>query len=122
MTDQEEARAKEMLERNGYTVIKTKTYLREKEMRRRAESRLEWEKERNEGTYHWANRAFDEQRRLSDRITYVYGVAKEYGAPDEKLADQPPRRCSVCSKPFCDPPCGPTHTQMQGLTPHEESA
>jgi hypothetical protein len=52
---------------------------------RDAERMLEFEKQETEGTRRWAVRAFDEQRRLSDRLTFVYGVARSLGASDADL-------------------------------------
>lgn len=86
MTELEEARAKALLESHGYTVIKTKSYQRSLEMRRRAEALLACQEEHNEHTRHWAGLAFDEQRRLSDRLNYVYGVARAHGLTHEELA------------------------------------
>jgi hypothetical protein len=58
---------------------------------RDAERMLEFEKQETEHTRQWAVRAFDEQRRLSDRLTFVYGQAIAFGATAEDLIgpDQP---------------------------------
>jgi hypothetical protein len=50
-----------------------------------AERRLEFEKEHNESTRQWANKAFDEERRLRDRCVELYGLAARYGATDDEL-------------------------------------
>ena len=52
---------------------------------RDAERRLEFADEYNESTRQWAIRAFDEQRRLGDRLTFVYGVAIAHGATHDEL-------------------------------------
>jgi len=52
---------------------------------RDAERRLEFEKEHNESTTRWAHRAFDEQNRLADRCTFLYGEAMARGATHEDL-------------------------------------
>jgi hypothetical protein len=52
---------------------------------RDAERCLEFEKEHDVRTREWAHRAFDDQRRLSDRCTYLYGLAVKHGATDEEL-------------------------------------
>lgn len=56
---------------------------------RDAERMLEFEAEHAKRTTAWAHRAFDEQRRLSDRLTFVYGKAKEHGATDDELRNPP---------------------------------
>ena len=53
---------------------------------RDAERRLESEARFTANTTAWAHRAFDEQRRLGDRCTYLYGVARALGATHEELA------------------------------------
>ena len=47
---------------------------------RDAERRLAYEIEHNKTTTAWAHRAFDEQQRLGDRLTYVCAVAISNGA------------------------------------------
>jgi hypothetical protein len=44
-----------------------------------------FEKEHNESTRRWALEAFDQQRRLSDRCTYLYGLAVKHGATHDEL-------------------------------------
>ena len=52
---------------------------------RDAERQLDFEKEHNERTHQWALNAFDHERKLSDRCTYLYGLAAKHGATDDEL-------------------------------------
>jgi hypothetical protein len=52
---------------------------------RDAERQLGFEQEHNENTRQWALQAFADQRRISDRCTYLYGLAVKHGATDEEL-------------------------------------
>lgn len=63
----------------GWTVVRTKSYHLLQERARSAERRLEWEKEHNESTRQWAHEAFNEQRRLRDRLDVVFAAAVELG-------------------------------------------
>ena len=78
--------AKAFLESEGYVVLKKKSYDYQLQRRRIAETRLEFEKEAAEATRQWALAAFEEQRRLADRLVYVYGVARAHGASVEELS------------------------------------
>jgi hypothetical protein len=66
----EELRAE--LAARGYTTVKTTSYRNAQERQRIAECRRDMAQERVESTERWAYKAFDEQRRLSDRLTFVY--------------------------------------------------
>lgn len=55
-----------------------------------AEQQVEFERAHNVHTQEWAGRAFDEQRRLADRLTFVYGEARAAGLTVEQLADPVP--------------------------------
>lgn len=50
-----------------------------------AKRRLEWEAEHNQHTTAWAHKAFEEQNRLRDRCTFLYGKAIEHGATCDEL-------------------------------------
>jgi predicted ABC-class ATPase len=63
----------------GWTVVRTKSYHLLQERARSAERRLEWESEHNESTRLWAVEAFNEQRRLRDRLDVVFAAAVELG-------------------------------------------
>lgn len=74
------------LEAEGYVVLRAKSYRQAQERQRVAEA-LRWAAERDrEGTRDWALDAFAEQRRLRDRLTFVYGVARAHGATVEELS------------------------------------
>lgn len=86
--------ARRLLEAAGYVVLRRKSYehtLRELD---RARNRLRFEEESAEGTREWALRAYDEQRRLSGRLTAVVSAAASLGVPiqaiNEALAAHPP--------------------------------
>lgn len=57
---------------------------------RDAERRLEYEQEHSEGTRQWALNAFTEERRLRERLTFVYGVARAHGATVQELSGDDP--------------------------------
>jgi hypothetical protein len=79
-------RAKAMLESRGYVVLREKSYRQAQERQRVAEALRKLEEEHNVHTREWAHRAFDEMRRLSDRCTYLYGLAARHGATESELA------------------------------------
>lgn len=83
MTEEE---AKATLEAAGYVVLKRESYRRAQERQRVAQALLESEKRNTEGVRDWAFRALDEQIRLSDRLTFVYGVARAHGATVDELS------------------------------------
>lgn len=66
-----------------------------------AEQQVEFERAHNVHTREWAERAFDEQRRLADRLTFVYGEARAAGLTVEQLAgpDNGPRVVSASINP-----------------------
>jgi len=70
----------------GYVSVKESSYRRSQERQRMAEVREASEREHNVSTAAWANKAYDEQRRLADRLTFVYGVARSLGASVDDLA------------------------------------
>lgn len=74
------------LEARGFTGLRPESVRRIHERRRIAESLLACQEEHNEHTRAWAHQAFAEQRRLSDRLTFVYGVARAHGATIEELS------------------------------------
>lgn len=78
--------ARTLLEANGFKVLKTASHARLLERRRIAEARAEWETQAAEHARQWAREAFTEQRRLADRLTHVYGVARARGASVEELS------------------------------------
>ena len=78
--------AKTLLEQGGYVVVKARTYRGLQERVRIAEQATAFERETNKTTHAWARQAFDEQRRLGDRLTFVYGEARAAGCTVEQLA------------------------------------
>jgi hypothetical protein len=73
------------LEAEGYVVLRAKSYRQAQERQRVAEALRQSAEEQVESTHRWAEVAFAEQRRLADRLTFVYGVARSLGATDEDL-------------------------------------
>lgn len=73
------------LEADGFVVLRAKSYRQAQERQRVSEAlrRSAWEQV--ESTRRWAETAFAEQRRLSDRLTFVYGVARAHGATVDEL-------------------------------------
>ena len=78
--------AKHLLERNGYTVIKTKSWqntLREFAI---ARSELEWERKEADRTRRWAQQELCGRiNQLSNRVTHLYGLARARGATAAEL-------------------------------------
>lgn len=78
--------AKQLLERNGYTVLRTKSWqntLREFAI---ARSELEWERKEAERTRRWAQQELCGRiNKLSDRVTHLYGLARARGASSAEL-------------------------------------
>ena len=68
-----------------WVVLKAKSYRQAQERQRVAEALRAAEERNSEHTRAWAMRAFEEERRLRDRCTYLYGLAARYGATDEEL-------------------------------------
>lgn len=77
--------ALETVKAAGYVVLKAKSYRQAQERQRCAEVRAQCEAEAAEHARLWARDAFTEQRRLADRLTFVYGVARAKGATDLEL-------------------------------------
>lgn len=74
------------LEAEGYVVVRAKSY-RAAQERQRVDRALRLAAEdRVASTEAWAHAAHKEQRRLADRLTHVYGVARARGASLEELA------------------------------------
>lgn len=92
-------RAKLTLQAAGYVVLRSKSYRQAQERQRIAEALKQCAEEDRESTRRWAEGAFDEQRRLSDRLTFVYGVARAHGATEKDLRQ----------------PAGPTLEQIEAV-------
>ena len=83
-------RAKATLEALGYVVIKAKSYRAAQERQRISECMRVMAKEDAEHARAWAINCLDEERRLCDRLTFVYGVARANGATIEELSGSQP--------------------------------
>ena len=79
-------RAKSTLEALGYVVIKAKSYRAAQERLRVSEALRKSEKEYRLSTQAWGERVCDEERRVRDRVVFVYGVARAHGATVEELS------------------------------------
>lgn len=79
----EDARA--LLEANGFVVLREKSYRQAQERQRVAEAYRAAEEQAAEHARAWARDCLTEERRLRDRLTFVYGVAQAHGATVEEL-------------------------------------
>ena len=79
--------AKEVLEHEGYVVLKKKSYEDTQRKRQRAEALLSAETEHQKTLYAWMDQHFAEERRLRDRLVFVYGVARAHGAMEAEQGD-----------------------------------
>ena len=77
--------ARETLEHEGYVVLKKKSYEDTQRKRQRAEALLSAETQHQKGLYAWMDQHFAEERRLRDRLVFVYGVARAHGATVAEL-------------------------------------
>lgn len=78
MSEVEEAVA--VVEAAGFVVLRQKSYRAAQERQRRAEVYRECAEESKERAYAWARDCLAEERRLRERLTFVYGVAQKFGA------------------------------------------
>lgn len=85
MTAEAVERAKATLERLGYVVLKEKSYRQAQERQRVAECYRRAAEDAAEHAQAWARDCLTEERRLRDRITFIYGVARSRGATDDEL-------------------------------------
>lgn len=70
----------------GYVAIKEKSYRQAQERQRVAEALRRYADEMRAHTFAWAQTVCEEERRLRDRVTFVYGVARAHGASVEDLS------------------------------------
>lgn len=75
----------EIVKANGYAVVKAPSHRRAQERQRIAEARAEYAAQDADKTRAWAVDCLTEERRLRDRLTFVYGVARARGATIEEL-------------------------------------
>lgn len=78
--------AKSLLKAEGYVVLKEKSYRQAQERQRVAEALRAAEERATEHAREWARDCLAEERRLADRLTFLYGKAIEHGATMEELA------------------------------------
>lgn len=70
----------------GYVTLKEKSYRQAQERQRIAEALRVAAVEAQKRAEAWGRELCEEERRLRDRLTYVYGVARAHGATREELA------------------------------------
>lgn len=88
--------AKALLHAHGYVVLREKSYRQAQERQRVAEALRDMEKRFADGAREWARNCLDEERRLRDRCTFLYGKAQEHGATTAELAGCAERtRCTT---------------------------
>lgn len=74
------------LEAEGFVVLRAKSY-RQAQMRQdRAQMRAFWAHRDRERSEEWARDCLAQERRLSDRCTYLYGLAAAKGATVDELS------------------------------------
>lgn len=84
--DGEIAKAKELVEAAGYVVLREKSYRQAQERQRVAECYRTSAEEARDSAMAWARDCLAEERRLRERLTFVYGVAQAHGATTEELS------------------------------------
>ena len=77
--------ALEVVRAAGYVAVKEKSYRQAQERQRLAQCAADWERNRRESAEKWALDCCNEERRIRDRLTFVYGVAQAHGATVEEL-------------------------------------
>jgi hypothetical protein len=81
--------ALELVKASGYVVLKEKSYRQAQERQRIAVVMADMEKGRRESAESWARDCLYDERRITERLTFVYGVARAHGASVEELAADP---------------------------------
>ena len=77
--------ALEIVRAAGYVAIKEKSYRAAQERQRIAHARQDWAEKDAESARVWANNCLDEERRLRERLMFVWGLAQSHGATVEEL-------------------------------------
>lgn len=81
--------ARDLLECNGYVVLKAKSYHQAQERQRVAEALRQYAEELRAGTQRWVETEWvPRERHLSDRLTFVYGVARAHGITVAELSQE----------------------------------
>lgn len=79
--------AKELLEGSGFVVLREKSYRRAQERQRVAEAMRDYAEELREHQDRWLRAdVLPRERELSDRLSFVYGVARAHGVSVEELS------------------------------------
>jgi hypothetical protein len=84
--------ALQLVKANGYVVLKEKSYRQAQERQRIAQVMADYEKERREGAERWARDCCEDERRVRERLTFVWGIAMKHGATLEEMAADPVTR------------------------------
>lgn len=71
---------------HGWVTLRERSYRQAQERHRVAEARRKVEEEAAEHARQWARECLAGERRLSERCTYLYGLAARLGATAEQLA------------------------------------
>jgi hypothetical protein len=79
------ATARNLLESNGYVVLRERSHRLAQERQRVAEALRESEERAAEHARAWARDCLAEQRRLAERCTFLYGAARAAGCTDADL-------------------------------------
>lgn len=82
-TDLDEA--ERLLRASGRVVLREKSYRQAQERQRIAEALRQAAEEDAERARAWARDCLTEERRLRERLTFVYGVAQAHGATVDEL-------------------------------------
>lgn len=77
--------ARTLLESAGFVVLRAKSYRQAQERQRVAEALRGAAIEDAQSAQAWARNCLAEERRLRERLTFVYGVARAKGATDDEL-------------------------------------
>lgn len=85
IVSEELAAALDLVKVAGYVALKEKSYAAAQRRHAVAEARLIYAEEERDRYDQWAKDCRAEERRLRDRLTFVYGVARAHGATVEDL-------------------------------------
>lgn len=77
--------AKALLRASGYVVLREASHRHAQRERLITQARADWEIQRAQSVERWALDCLHEERRLRDRLTFVYGVAVAHGATLDDL-------------------------------------
>ena len=86
-SEAEVERALEVVRAAGYVTLREKSYRQAQERQRVAEAQADWAKADVECSRQWARNCLNEERRLRERLTYVWGIAVKFGATLDDLRD-----------------------------------